>query len=87
MLLGGDQRGAENLLNNEIRSVAQKSIENGEYDLVYEYFDEMGEDEFIKLYDVTENLLGLTERSEELDTAIDRLYDEEYNNGMGCSSW
>ena len=26
--------------------------------------------------------MGLTERSEELDTAIDRLYDEEYNNGF-----
>ena len=47
MLLGGDQRGAENLLNNEIRSVAQKSIENGEYDLVFELFDEMGEDRII----------------------------------------
>ena len=41
MLLGGDL-GAENLLGG--RSVAQKSIENGEYDLVFELFDEMGED-------------------------------------------
>ena len=81
MLLGGDQRGAENLLNNEIRSIAEKSIESGEYDLLDSIIDEIGDDEFIKLYNVTENLLGFTERSEEISTAIDRLYDDEYNMG------
>ena len=81
MLLGGDQRGAENLLNNEIRSIAEKSIESGEYDLLDSIIDEIGDDEFFKLYDVTENLLGFTERVEEINTAIDRLYDDEYNMG------
>ncbi len=54
----GDQSGAENLLNNQIRSIAEKSIETGEYDLLDAIIDEMGDDEFIKLYNVTENLFG-----------------------------
>jgi hypothetical protein len=81
MLLGGDQRGAENLLNNEIRSIAEKAIETEQYDLLDSLYDEIGDDEFFKLYDVTENLLGFTERIEEINTAIDRLYDDEYNMG------
>ena len=81
MLLGGDQRGAENLLNNEIRSIAEKAIESGEYDLLDSLYDEIGDDEFFKLYDVTENLLGFTERSDEISDILDKLYDDDYNEG------
>ena len=80
-LLTGDQRGAENLLNNEIRSIAEKAIETEQYDLLDAIYDEIGDEQFIKLYDVTENLLGLSKRSEEILTAVDRLYDDEYNKG------
>ena len=81
MLLGGDQRGAENLLNNEIRSIAEKAVETEQYDLLDALYDEIGSDEFFKLYDVTENLLGFSERSDEISDILDKLYDDEYNEG------
>ena len=81
MLLGGDQRGAENLLSNEIRSIAEKAVETEQYDLLDALYDEIGADEFFKLYDVTENLLGFTERSDEISDILDKLYDDDYNEG------
>jgi len=81
MLLGGDQRGAENLLNNEIRSIAEKAVETEQYDLLDALYDEIGSDEFFKLYDVTENLLGFTERSDEISDILDKLHDDDYNEG------
>ena len=81
MLLGGDQRGAENLLNNEIRSIAEKAVETEQYDLLDALYDEIGSDEFFKLYDVTENLLGFSERSDEISDILDKLYDDDYNEG------
>ena len=79
LLIKGDQRGAEKLLETSITDAVKQDIESENYDLLMAMWDSVGEDTFLKLTDVYgDQKEGFNEKNDRLE----ELYDPEYIKGI-----
>lgn len=79
LLIKGDQRGAEKLLETQVTDLAKQDIEGGDYELLLAMFDSLGEETFMKLTDVYgDQKAGFNEKNDRLK----EITDSEYINGI-----